>query len=665
MFGNFVMSGRERTKMNMNKLGIFLIASAVMLSACGQRTDDTVTGGTGQVDANGNPIDPSSPSLGAALPDLLDIRIISDVNSLDTGGIEVANITAYVLDEDNNAVSGEAVTFRSTGGVLQDVDTETDENGEAKAVLKLLQDFRQQDITVTAQAGTYTADVLVAATGSELSVSGPDQVAFGDNVELNITLIAGDEEPISNQEVTVVSAAGNIITPATVVTDPDGRATVVVASDNGSDTISVQALDGTVDATHRFVLTENLLSFPASTYDAELPVALFNDIEVTWTRNDQPVVGEDLRFSTTAGQIISSSVVTTDLQGKASVTITSSSAGSAEINVEGVNDTAASTKLDVEFVAVNPATLTLSGSPTRVATTGTSELKALVVDINGNPVKNMNVNFTSADLKGGQLSPASAVTDSDGIARVFFTAGNSPSEIDDIEVVAEVVGTNIEDKLLMTVVKRVLNITIGTSNKIEINSLSTQYSIPFVVQVADGSGRPLEAAQVELSVRPIYYRKGYMTLVDKNGLTFADAIDPANWQAKSWVVAASSVTCLSEDSNGNRVLDTGEDNNGNGTLDPQDPSALTAIEGEATTISGGVLETDKNGSGSFQLLYPASNSEWSRVEIMARAQDLGAEAEVSFETHLRMPSSEANDVDNQPANAYSPYGVAPDCTSTN
>jgi len=77
---------------------------------------------------------------------------------------------------------------------------------------------------------------------------------------------------------------------------------VVVNSDNGSDTISVQALDGTVEKTHGFVLTENLLSFPLSTYNAELPVALSNDIEVTWTRSNQAVVGELLRFSTTAGR---------------------------------------------------------------------------------------------------------------------------------------------------------------------------------------------------------------------------------------------------------------------------------------------------------------------------------------------------------------------------
>lgn len=652
--------------MSMKNLGILLIASSVMLSACGSRTDESVSDGIGQIDGNGNPIDPNSPSLGAALPDTLDVRIVSDVNSIETGGTEVANITAYVLDEDNNAISGQAITFRSSGGVLQNVDGTTNENGEASAVLRLLQDFRRQDITVTAQADTFSAEVLIAATGSELTVSGPDQVAFGSDVELNITLIAGDEEAISNQEITIVSAAGNLITPSTVTTDPDGRATVVVNSDNGSDTISVQALDGTVEKTHGFVLTENLLSFPLSTYNAELPVALSNDIEVTWTRNNQPVVGELLRFSITAGQITSASTVLTDSEGQATITITSSSAGSAEINVQGINDLAANTKLDVEFVAINPATLTLSGSPTRVDTAGTSEIKARVVDVNGNPVKNRSVNFTSADLRGGQLSPASATTDSDGLARVYFTAGNNPTEIDDIEIVAEVVGTAINDNLPMTVVKRVLNITIGTSNEILVKPLGTQYAMPFIVQVADGSGKPLEAAQVELSIRPIWYGKGHMTLASANGIEFADALDPNAWVATHWRRAASSINCVSEDVNGNRVLDAGEDINGNGTLDPQDPSALTAVDGgDYATINGGVLETDKNGSGFFELLYPASNSDWGRVEITARAQDLGAEAEDSFVTTLRLPGSESNDVINEPANAFSPYGLVPDCTTTN
>ena len=75
--------------MNMNKLGIFLIASAVLLSACGQRSDDLAVDGIGQVDANGNPIDPDSPSLGAALPDMLEVRVISDVSNLDLSLIHI------------------------------------------------------------------------------------------------------------------------------------------------------------------------------------------------------------------------------------------------------------------------------------------------------------------------------------------------------------------------------------------------------------------------------------------------------------------------------------------------------------------------------------------------------------------------------------------------
>jgi len=524
---------------------------------------------------------------------------------------------------------------------LLSVDTETNDNGEAQATLSLLQEFREQDIIVTVEAGTFSDDVLISATGTDLTVSGPDKVAFGGNVELNITLIAGDEEPISNQEVTFISAAGNTVTPSEAVTDLDGRVNVVVDTANGSDTITVQALDGTVVKTHSFELTENLLSFPASTFDAELPVSLFNDIEVTWTRSGQAVVGESLQFLTTAGQIISSSVVTTDIEGKATITITSSSAGSAEITVQGVNDPSANTSLNVEFIAVNPETISLTGSPTRVDTTGTSELRALIVDINGNPVKNMNVNFTSADLMGGQLSPASAVTDSQGIARTFFTAGNSPSETDDIEVVAEVAGT------------------------IDIRPLGTQYANTFSVTVTDGSGNTLEAANVELSVQPIWYGKGFMTLVNEDNVERVNSPDIDSWSANRWVVQSSSVVCGSEDTNGNRVLDTGEDNNFNGALDPQDPAALTAVAGDFATIVGGVLETDEDGTGHFQLLYPASNAEWARVVVTARAQDLGAEAVASLPITLRMPSSEAFDTVNQPANAFSPYGIEADCTTTN
>ncbi len=658
------MRNREFARMDKNTLGVLLIAGTLVLSGCGQRTDDVM--GTDQsITDSGTGVDTDVvvPDIGAENTDELHLRVLSNVNSINTGGTDVANITALVTDANNNALAATAVVFRSTGGVLQNISEITDENGEASATLKLPQDFQNQDIVVTVSANSFEAAVKVTALGSTLEVTGPETLVLGDKAELVMSLMAGNGEPIANQTVNVTSAAGNTIEPSVAVTDPDGRVSIMVGSENSDDTIRITALNGTVNATHIFEVAADILRFSDTTIDAELPVSQLNSIAVAWTSQGAAVTGRELRFSTTAGEIVGAATVLTNAQGKATVTLRSSSAGPAKITVESAEDGQPKTSVDVEFVATVPGKVAIDATSTRVHTTDSSTLMALVTDVNGNPVKNQVVDFTSADLKGGQLNPASAKSNSAGVASVAFTAGDNATEVDDIQIQAKVKGTELVDLLKLTVVKRVLNVTIGTSNEINVKPLGTQYALPFIVQVADGSGTPLEDATVKLSIRPLYYMKGKMVLV--NDKDFEYATDIENWSAHHWTVADAHEVCVTEDGNGNRILDAGEDNNNNGSLDPQDPAALAAIDSdEYATISGGTLSTDKNGSGYFEMLYPASNSLWAYVEITARAEALGAEAEDFFRTTLPLPSNEVTEISESPANHYSPYGTVLVCTST-
>lgn len=649
--------------MDRKHLGVLLLAASLALTACGQRDDLDVDGGTGQPDYNSNGDVDGSTDSGDASGEALSLRVLSNVNSINTGGTDVANITALVTDANNNALADTAVTFSSTGGVLQDLSSATDENGEASATLKLPQDFQNQDIIVTVSAGDYEAEVKVTALGSALEVTGPDTLVLGDKAELVLSLTAGNGEPIANQVIEVASSVGNSIEPSMAVTDPDGRVSVMVGSENSDDKIRISALNGTVTATHSFAVAEDVLAFAAKTDDSEFPVSQNNRIVVYWSSQGAVVAGRELRFSTTAGEIVGDSNVVTDATGKATVLIRSSSAGPARITVESAEDGTPKTSVDVEFVATVPGYVEIDATSTRVHANEASTLMALVTDDNGNPVKNQVVDFTSVDLKGGQLNPASAVTNSSGVASVAFTAGANATELDDIQIEAQVKDTDLSDVLSLTVVKRALNVTIGTSNEINIKPLGTQYALPFIVQVADGSGTPLEDATVELSIRPLKYYKGEMVLVNEGGYTQAE--DEENWTAHHWAVSRTTIECDSEDDNGNRILDSGEDFNGNGSLDPQDPAALAAVEDESyATISGGSLTTDQNGSGYFEMIYPASNSWWSYVEISARAEALGAEADDSFRTFLPLPSSESNEEDESPANHYSPYGQDRDCSNT-
>jgi len=381
------------------------------------------------------------------------------------------------------------------------------------------------------------------------------------------------------------------------------------------------------------------------------------------TSSGEPVVGESLVGSLSAGQLLSASNVRTNIDGQARFSMTSSSAGPATLTVSSA-ERSFETSIDVEFVATVPANISLQGSSSRITTLDTSSFLATVTDANGNPVKNQEVSFASNNLFGGQISPSTASTNSDGEAVVSFTAGTLATQFEAITISAQIVGQSVSDTFRLTVIERVLNVTIGTSNEISGRALDTQFGLPFVVQVADGGGTPLEGARVELSVTPLSYSKGSLTLLNEQGLTRSEGDD--SWRADQWAQRFT-VDCSSEDANGNRILDAGEDANGNGSLDPQDPSLLVPVEGADSfaTLEGGSLETDARGIGLLELLYPASSAEWARVEIVARAQALGVEREVRYETSLPMLAEDAADVGTAPPNLRSPYGADLDCTNEN
>ena len=567
----------------------------------------------------------------------------------------------------------------------------TDENGVARATLRLLQDFRTQDITVTVTADDAGGEALVSADGSELEVGGPTNLIEGASAEIIAVLKAGNGEPIVNETVTVTSLRGNTITPAELVTDIDGRIAFSAGSANGNDTVSLSALEGTVTASHSFSVSTQTLAFEGIDIETEFGVVDPNSVTVTWTSAGAPVAGQTLRFGTTAGIVDGSRTAITDAAGRATFGVRSNSAGTARLTVEDAADGEPSTYVDVEFVAGDPAAIEIDASSTRVPVRGTSTITARITDANGNPVKGREVVFSSDDLKGGQLNPASATTAQDGEASVTFTAGSRPTEFDagvgadDIVLTATVEGVtpapgDERNRMSLSVVERALNVTLGTANKVVSEGDGpTQYWLNFVVQVADGGGAPVDGADVSLSVRPLAYYKGRLSAVDEGGLAAREQTGIWTHTAYSWkpeirdfyeedasgnlversvpVRRTIIIGCLAEDENRNRVLDPGEDINGNGSLDPQDPASLVATTDGRATLSGGSLTTDATGSGYVRLIYPVTNADWAEVEITALARGLGVEAKDTFRTGLPMLADELNQNDYTPANYTSPYGT--------
>ncbi len=577
------------------------------------------------------------------------IRVISNASVIETGGSDTATITALVTDEDNRVIEGHQVEFSSTGGVLQNIVSSTSAAGQATAELNLAGDYRNQVITVTADSGGQIGSVQIGASGSNVSVAGPTALVGGNTADLTITLTSGNGQPISNHVLQVSSQAGNAISPSTVVTDSSGKAVITVGSTEGDDTIVVSALEGTATFEHGINVADDILTVNTPVVGDELIVGEDTPVEILWTSNGVPVSGRDLNLSITAGEL-SDTTVTTNGSGIATLTVTSVSSGPATIAIEDAADADPATQVDVEFVATDVNSVSTSAAPASVGTGSESVISAVVTDSAGNPVKGVVVTFFSDDLKGGNLSPVAALTDGDGRARVTFTAGAQPSEVDEIVISARAIDddSDVVDSVDMTITERQLNVIVGLAGSIVEADADTRYIRSGVVQVTDGSGTPVPDATIAVTAVPVWYALGEFVRVDTDDNNVADQWD---------LLEINIHRCRAEDLNGNRVLDTGEDDNGNGELDPQDPALIQADNGNTPTVVGGSITTDANGVGFFSLAYPQSHAGWSMVEITARAQALGAESTAVIEQDLAWAASDVQNVDVSPPNQYSPHGT--------
>lgn len=660
-------------------LAVLLVASTMAVSACGSRSTDS-TADTGGVDTDTvdsgvtfNPdgsINTGDPDLGAAVGPDINFELFSDETDIQTGGSESVAITATLIDENRNPLENVDVAWSATGGVLQDRTLTSDSNGVVSASLRVPQDFINRDIIVTVSAGGFSSSLIVTTFGTTLDVQGTDRsVVQGGTLDVDFTLTAGDGEPIANRPIVLSSELGNTFTPAVPITDQNGNVAVSISTEMGADTITYGALDDpTLSGSFPLSVSADELRFSTVGNTTEFEVNTDNTITVQWLSGGQPVINGPLRVSTSAGEILGGSVVFTDASGRVDIPISSPSAGEARISVQDATDGAPFSSFDLLFVATTPSQLEMSATSTRVfVDEDRAELTALVRDINGNPVKGQEILFTADDLRGGQLSPSAAITNDEGEASTTFIAGSNATEIDAIEVVGTVQGTAISGSVNLSVVERRLNVTLGAGSMLSQDELLTQNIRNMVVQVADGSGSAISNATVSLTITPVNYRKGGLVLVDDAGQP-APEDNAESWTPSFWSRIEGqpfSITCAAEDANLNRTLDVGEDTNGNGSLDPQDPAVLVPVEGDnfATLTGGGSLVTDDNGIGFFRMIYPKSNSNWSRVRVTARATALGTEAQDDLEMNLLSLVADVNDPLVSPPNLASPYGTVLDCSS--
>ncbi len=134
--------------------------------------------------------------------------------------------------------------------------------------------------------------------------------------------------------------------------------------------------------------------------------------------------------------------------------------------------------------------------------------KLLVRDAADNPVKGALVSFSAvADPSNGRIEPATATTDSSGVASVAFFPGPNSTGNNQIRMQAAIPSAGIAAITTLTASKQELVVRIGTGNLIETPD-STKYAMPWTAVVTDANGNPVVGATIQVSVVGVRFFKG-------------------------------------------------------------------------------------------------------------------------------------------------------------
>ncbi|MDP5191485.1 Ig-like domain-containing protein, partial [Rheinheimera baltica] len=428
----------------------------------------------------------------------------------------------------------------------------------------------------------------------------------------------------------------------------------------GSDTITVSTLGASNGATIN--ISADAFSFLAEANEVnqllEVPLDSAQSVNVEWLVNNSPNVGAEVTFNTTRGEIADTAANLagavsagniTDAEGKAQAVVRSEYAGLATLSATGgIDEGSVSAKKTIEFIAINPTTVEVQAFPAQVGPGETSAVRAIVRDVNNNPVKGQTIVFSLDNSAGGLISAGTAVTNSQGVASTVFTADtNTGAGVNGLNL--QIKGTlqsnsTISGMTDIAVGERTLFFRFGTGNTITKPNQS-MYAKEFSIIVTDSSGNPVANQQLNVAAVPVSYGIGYWVK------------DPQPPEAFKVWASLRLHTCANEDQDLNGILTlvdgqpgTGEDLNTDGLLTP----------GNAATVPQTVT-ADENGIATFEVLYPQDHGAWLDLRIQVSGFAAGTENVAYREYNLTVSSEDTtNEASPPPRN---PFGAINDCFS--
>lgn len=467
-----------------------------------------------------------------------------------------ATFSALVKDAAGNVVPNVAVSFVSTNGrvLLNAASAVTNASGVASVVGSIADPSLTAAETLVATAtigsssvqGTVVVQLLSDIPSLKLVLSNSN-VSVSSPALLTITVKDAAGNPASAGTIVSLSSVYGLsaFDATTVATNASGIAQAFVtpksASSNGADQIVATAVVTGVTARDQTVVqilsttpTSVALALSSGTVTAASPAT------VTVTVRDargNPISGTVVDLSTVRGNLAQLSVasVATDSNGNATATLSAASGGvsGADQVIGAVRGGAAATQASASFtVSVSAPTLNLSISPsdTLRASTGTATLSALVKDLNGNPVPNLQVSFGSI---GGKVSlgAQSAKTNGSGVAAVTVGVADAAlTAADTLTASASVGGLPVQASLVVQLLGDTPSLTITSSN----SNVTAAQPATLSILVKDAAGQPV----------------GFGTIVQVSSLYGLSTLDAATVATNAGGIAQVIVTPKSASSNG-------------------------------------------------------------------------------------------------------------------
>ncbi len=352
-------------------------------------------------------------------------------------GSDQATYTVTVKDKNGNLLAGQNVAWAANFGTLSAPSSVTGADGKAQVMLTSTQigaavvtAVVNNKPAVSARDVEFKADVSSASlANSDFTVDKTTIYANGTDAA-TFSAIVKDKNGnvVKNYQVSWNALFGNL-SAAVSDTNEQGVATVrltgtLVATVNATATVNgktTSALSVNIEADQASAtiangdLTRDKSSALANGSDKITYKAVVKDA------NGNLVKNKSVSWTTNRGALSAASS-TTDNNGEATITLTSTSAGSAQVRA-AVNG---NTPVNADLVAFsgNPASATIGNGDLTVdnqeiaAGTGKATFSALVKDANGNLVAGVDVSWTTSS---GTLSGTTSKTNASGIATIELT----------------------------------------------------------------------------------------------------------------------------------------------------------------------------------------------------------------------------------------------------